>query len=368
MSRGSGFRVQGSRFKVQGYKRIIIFGLFFLIPFLIISKTKSVSSAAPKYTIKIGSLVTPNSVWGKAVTKVVRYIERETGGEVNIEHHCCGVLGGEKSLLEMVMFGGIQAAGVPSFTLASIVPEVHILELPFLFDDRDEAYYLIDTVIAPHLKEKLEKKGLLTSAFMESGFMEFVTPRFIEKPDDLKELKFGSWESPVHISILKAFGGKPIPIPVTEVPTAYSRGRVDSGANSLNGLLSWDYLFGSALKRNKIYITETRFSYQAGVLVANAKYMRGMPANLREIFLRGLDKLTVELRESLRKAEPESRRELKRRGYHIREMSGEDRAVFVAEAQKVYKEYEKQVGKEFLSKVLAGREKYRKKLKNLNKI
>ncbi|MEW5946985.1 MAG: TRAP transporter substrate-binding protein [bacterium] len=320
-------------------------------------------SAGQAYTIKIGSLVTPWSVWGKVVAQVQKEAQKRTGGRVKIEHLHSGMLGGEKSMLEMVMLGGIHAAGLPSSSLAALAPEVNVLELPFLFDDYDEAYYLIDNVIAPHLRRKLLEKGLVSSAFMENGFMEFVAPRFIRSPVDLRGLKIGSWESPLHIAFWKALGAKPIPLPTTEVLNAHARGIVDSGANSINALIAWDNLFGSALKRDRLYVTEVRYSYQAGVLVANAGTWKALPEELRKTVDELLSEMTPVLRRRLRLAEPESRRELIARGYNVTSMSEGDRKAFIEKTARVYGEFEKKVGKEFLETVLAEREKYRARMK-----
>ncbi|MFH1537784.1 MAG: TRAP transporter substrate-binding protein [bacterium] len=323
----------------------------------------AVSRGGPEYRIKIGSLVTPQSEWGKVVGKVIRKLEKQSGGRVKIEHLRSGMLGGGQSMMEMVLHGGIQGAGIPSANLAAVMPEMHVLELPFLFDDYDEAYYLIDNVLEPYLRKKLEEKGLLTSAFLENGLMEFVAPRFIHRPEDLKGLKIGCWESPVHIAFWEALDANPIPIPATEVMNAHARGIVDSGANTFNALIAWDHLFGTVIKREDIYITEVKYSYQAGILVMHKRTWESYPQDVRKMIMKSLSDMTVQLRKALREAEPKSRKELMKRGYQVTTMSPEEREVFIEKTKSVYNKFEKQVGKEFLKKVLEEREKYRESKK-----
>lgn len=316
--------------------------------------------AKAEYKMKIGSLVTPQSVWGRVVDKIIRDVEKQTGGRLDIEHLHSGMLGGDNSMVEMVMHGGIQAAGVPSSSLATVVPEMHIIELPFLFEDYEEAHYIIDNVIEPHIMKKLETKGLMSSAILENGMMEFVAPRFIHKPEDLKDLKIGCWETPVHISFWKSLGANPIPIPATEVLNAYARGRVNSGANSYNALIAWDHLFGTAIKRKEIFITNVKFSYQAGILVMNKKTWQTLPRDVQKDIAEGLRKLTPAMRAALKEADPKSRRELLKRGYNIADMPAAEKAIFIKKAKPVYKKMEKEIGKSFLDRVLRERDKYRK--------
>lgn len=318
------------------------------------------SESKPKYKIKIGSYVTPQSVWGKTVQKTIDSISKRTNGDVQLIHLHSGMLGSAQNMLEQVMLGGIQGAGIPSSNLANLVPEAHIIELPFLFRDRAEAYHLLDKVIAPMLQPKLEAKGLKTSAFMEAGFMDIVSNRFIKKPAELKKVKIGSWESPVHVSFWKAQGANPNPIPATEVFRAYTSGQVDTGANGPNALMAWDSLFGTAIDRKKIFVTNIDFSYQSGVMVINKKYWDSLPANYRKIIQEELDALTGKIRDGLTKAEPKSIKTLDARGYNFYTLSAAEKKAFVTNSAKVYKEFEGIVGKKFLDKVLAERAKYRK--------
>jgi TRAP-type C4-dicarboxylate transport system substrate-binding protein len=182
----------------------------------------------------------------------------------------------------------------------------------------------------------------------------------VKKPADLKTMKVGSWESPVHIAFWKSQGATPIPIPATEVFNAYARGIVDSGANTANALLAWDKLFGGGLKRDKIYITRIGFCYQAGVLVINKSYFDSLPKEDQDVIREELDKFTVSLRKSLRDAEPESFRRLESLGYHVGTMTSAEKEVFIRNSQKVYKAMEGVIGKDFLRKVLAARAEYRK--------
>ncbi|MFA6450574.1 MAG: TRAP transporter substrate-binding protein DctP [bacterium] len=327
-----------------------------LIPNTAYAETKS-----KPVTIKIGSYVTPQSVWGKEIAKAVLRVKERTNGEIDIKHLHSGMLGSDSNMLNQVLIGGIQGAGVQTSTLASIVPEVNIIEMPFLFRDHEEANYLLDNVIMPALKKKFEAKGLMTSAVIETGFMDMVMSGPVRKPADLKTMKIGSWESPVHISFWKAQGAAPIPIPATEVFNAYARGMVDSGANTANALIAWDKLFGAALKRDKIYITRIGFCYQAGILVMNKSFFESLPAQDQAVIKEELNRFSSSLRKILRDSEPESFRNLEAKGYHVATMPAAEKEIFERNSQKVYKELESVIGKNFMRKVLAARAAYRKK-------
>ncbi len=323
--------------------------------------TCALSAEQKKITIKIGSYVTPQSVWGKEISKAIKAVKDRSGNTVDIRHMHSGMLGSDGNMLDQVLLGGIQGAGIQTTTLATIVPEANVIEMPFLFNDPDEAYFLLDEVVMPELQKKLDEKGLISSSLIESGFMDMVMSGPVKRPADLKTMKIGSWESPVHIAFWKSQGAAPIPIPATEVFNAYARGMVDSGANTANALITWDKLFGNGLKRDKIFITRIGFCYQAGLLVMNKSFYNSLPPDIREIFKDELDRFTKTLRTKLREAEPDAFRQLQALGYHVDEMTPAEKEVFIKNSQKVYKQMESVIGKKFMKKVLDARAEYRKK-------
>ena len=357
--------IKNVAFSVGSSKTRIISAIYiiFVLAMVIGTCLPALTAKTPAFRIKIGSYVTPSSVWGRTVQKTMGDIYERTGGDVQLIHQHSGMLGSAQNMLEQVLLGAIQGAGIPSSNLANLVPEVHIIEMPFLFDNREEAYYLIDHVITPRLQKKLAAKGLITSAFMEAGFQDIVSNRFIHKPEDLKKTKIGSWDSPVHVAFWKAQGAAPMPIPATEVFRAYTSGQVNTGANSPSALLAWDALFGTAIDRSKIYITHMNFSYQSGVLVINKKQWEAMPEAFRKVFREEMDALTGRIRFALAKAEPKSIESLKKRGYRYMTLSPEEKKAFINNSKAVYKQFESKIGKSFLNEVLRERDKYRKNKK-----
>ncbi len=323
--------------------------------------TAAFSTDQKRITIKIGSYVTPQSVWGKEITTAIKAVKNRSENTVDIKHMHSGMLGSDGNMLDQVLLGGIQGAGIQTTTLATIIPEANIIEMPFLFRDPEEAYYLLDEVVMPELQKKLDAKGLISSSLIESGFMDFVMSGPVRRPADLKTMKIGSWESPVHIAFWKSQRATPIPIPATEVFNAYARGMVDSGANTANALITWDKLFGNGLKRDRIYITKIGFCYQAGLLVMNKSFYNSLPADIRSIFKEELGRFTKTLRKKLREAEPDAFRQLQALGYHVDEMTAAEKEVFIKNSNAVYKQMESVIGKKFMKKVLDKRSEYRKK-------
>ena len=101
------------------------------------------------------------------------------------------------------------------------MPELNVLELPYLFRSLEEADHIIDTVITEPMAELFRRYGLVLGFWNENGFRHIGSKdKPIIQPADLKGRKMRSQESPVHLETWKAYGASPVPIPTTEVLTA----------------------------------------------------------------------------------------------------------------------------------------------------
>ena len=103
-------------------KYLIIAALVTAFSTVLFFNAPTALSKKKQTAVKIGSFVTPQSVWGKTVAKTIKNIEKRTDGAIKITHLHSGTLGSGKNMLDQVLIGGIQGAGVDTATLASIVP------------------------------------------------------------------------------------------------------------------------------------------------------------------------------------------------------------------------------------------------------
>ena len=123
---------------------------------------------------------------------------------------------------------------VPNF-----VPDIAILDIPFLFRDYAQARAVLDGPIGQDLLQKFDAKGIHALAWGENGFRNMTNSKHpVVVPEDLKGLKMRTMENPVHIQAYRAFGIIPTPMAFTEVFTALQQGTVDGQENPLSVITS----------------------------------------------------------------------------------------------------------------------------------
>src|SRR5438552_7721920 len=186
-------------------------------------------------TLKINIAVAQNSHYGVAVDTFAREVERRTNGRYKVQTFYSAALGAERESVEGVQLGTLDLTLTSTGPLPNFVPDVAILDIPFLFRDYAHARAVLDGPIGQELLAKFPAKGMVGLAWAENGFRHMTnSKRAVNAPDDLKGLKMRTMENPIHIQAYRQFGILPTPMAFTEVFTALQQGTVDGQENPLS--------------------------------------------------------------------------------------------------------------------------------------
>ena len=207
-------------------------------------------------------------------------MKKATNGRVKVKVYAGGVKGDEQSIVRQTFKGKLQGAAVSTGAMATIVKELELLELPFLFDDFKEVDNILHGPALPIVEEILEAKGFKLLIMSENGFRSWGTKgTFIKTPADLKARKMRSQESAVHLNMYRALGASPVAIAVSEVQSSLKTGVVDGFDNTL--------LFTQAVgwQQSVDHWTESRHIYQPGIVAINKEWLESLPADLQQAVL-----------------------------------------------------------------------------------
>ena len=139
-------------------------------------------------------------------------------------------MGSTDDVLEQGMNGaGVIVASDPA-RIASYVPEVGILMMPYLFDDYAQLDKLMETDLYKGWYDQLKEKGvvLLTNNCL-TGWRNWVSNKEINKPEDLKGLKIRTMGSPIALNSVNAMGAIATPMNQNEAYNAISTKVIDGG-------------------------------------------------------------------------------------------------------------------------------------------
>ena len=185
--------------------------------------------ALPELTLSVGHSGAPDGFADIASVKFKELVEERTDGRFTVEVFPSGQLGGERELVEGAQIGSVDIAVVLAGIMESFVSEFGVLNLPYLFDDRDHVFTTLDGPVGEDLLALLDGVDLKGLAFGEFGFRSMMTaPRPINTPADLNGIKIRVPESDLYINTMELLGATPTPIPGPEIFTSLQNGVVDA--------------------------------------------------------------------------------------------------------------------------------------------
>src|SRR2546429_5944589 len=229
--------------------------------------------------LKMNISVAQNSHYGVAIDTFAREVEKRTNGRYKIQNFYAGALGAERESIEGVQLGTLDLTMTSTGPVPNFVPEVAILDIPFLFRDYPHARAVIDGPIGQDLLTKFDAKGIKALAWGENGFRHMTNNKHpVNTPDDLKGLKMRTMENPIHIEAYRQFGILPTPMAFTEVFTALQQGTVDGQENPLSVITA------AKLEQVQKYLSLTGHVYSPALILMSKSQWDKLSAADKQAF------------------------------------------------------------------------------------
>ena len=236
------------------------------------------AAASAQTVLKIGYTPTQTSHYGVGSTVLCDEIEKGTQGRYKCQHFPNGSLGGEREMIEAVQLGTLDIVNTSTGPVGNFVPEVKIVDIPFLFRDYDHARRYLDGP-GQELLTKFPAKGLVALAWTENGFRHMTnSKRSIVKPEDASGLKMRTMENKVHMEGYRAFGIQPTPMAFPEVFGALQQGTVDGQENPIPVILS------SKFSQVQKHLSLTGHVYSPALYLTSPRVMNKLSDPTRRCF------------------------------------------------------------------------------------
>jgi len=248
-----------------------------------------------------------------AAAKMAKNIEEWSGGNITVNLFPGGQLGAMREHYEACQMGAIEMIYVAASAAAKFVPEVGILDLPFLFPTKyDDAWTVIDGNLTAILSEKLEEKGFKMLALAPYGYKVITTSgRQIKGLDDLKGIKIRIMPSKTLELTYQAWGAMPTPVEYSELYVALQQRIVDGQENGLTVVQSQRF------HEVQDYLTVTKHALFQGLLVCNKKWFDGLSTENQDIVLKASKENLQFQRESVPVLDMEILKEMEEKGMEI---------------------------------------------------
>lgn len=333
-------------------KKCLLFITLILVPFLV-----ATSLLEAKVIVKYGHVGPPVHPQHHGAMAFAKHVNEKAAGEIEVQVFPMGQLGGERSMTEQVQAGTLHMTAVTAGVLSNFVPEVIVIELPFIFPNREVAYNVLDD---KEVKERIarycEQKGFIFIGYTENEFRDITnSKRPIRKPSDLKGLKIRVIESPLHIDTFKALGANPTPMPFPEIYNALQQKIIDGQDNPL-----YTSILMKFTEVNK-YATVTNHILTECPTVVNRAFWNTLSPDQQRIFREAAEIQIKVNRELNAKNRVDALEKAKAQNVDVYILSDKEKEEFKKAVKTVHEKYRSIVGPEWYDFFVKKIEYYSKK-------
>jgi len=290
------------------------------------------SGSAEPTVLKLGMTINEQDSFYVCAQKFAELVKERTNNAYNIELFPNSALGDERTMLESMQMGTLDAGIITSGPFVNFVPEFGVLDLPFLFPNNEAAYKVLDGEVGKEILAKLEAKDLKGLAYAERGFRNLTNSvRPVKSAADVKGLKIRVMENEVYIASFNALGVNTVPMAWTEALTALQQGTIQGQENPVNVIHAykmWD---------SQKYVTMTRHAYAAAVITFSLETFNKLPADIQKIFIDAAQEAAEYERAWVAENEASQIETLKENGMEV--IEDPDLESFKAAVQPVYDKY-----------------------------
>ena len=240
---------------------------------------------------------------------------------IKLEYFPNNQLGKEADVVQQVKVGSIDLMVTGSSIWATVLPELGMLDLGYVFDSYAHVGRAMDGSVGTALNEMLQQRTGCTVLTWASHFgaRSVYTKAQVKSLADVKGVKLRVLPTPAFIETFKIMGAIPTPIPFGELYMAAQTGVVDGFEHDAATVL--------ASKLNEVtkscWLTEHLFSPM--VVVAGKRAMDKVPANLKPAFMKAVADATAQQRAIAGEKSGAAIAELKKLGMTFFPMAADER-------------------------------------------
>jgi len=257
----------------------IIALLFLLFTSLFAEKT---------YVVKMATVAPEGSAWMDKMHEFEEEIIKATNGRLKFKIYANGIMGSEVDILRKMRLGQLHSATFTGVGMGEIVPDVRVLDLPFLFKTSEEDDYVYNHVY-DYFQEKFIEKGFFLVGWGEVGFIHLFTSKPVASKEDFKNIKMWLWKGdPLAKDIFNELEIPYVPLEVTDVYTSLQTGLIDGVYISSYGSLALQWFTKTE------YIMDYPLTHSVGAALMTKKQLDKLPDDLQKILI---DKTRETMRE-----------------------------------------------------------------------
>jgi TRAP-type transport system periplasmic protein len=304
--------------------------------------------AEAQVTLRVESTIPPTQPTSLAMQIFKEEAARLSAGSIQVEVEA-GSPRGLKESIDAVYVGSIFATWLSIGNFSRLVPEIAAVNLPFVFDNYDEARRAVAaSPLGSLITRKLDAKGFTSLAWMELGaFHVSNSKRPLKTLDDFKGLTLRVLPNPTHLATFQALGARPVAMDLKDVGAALRQGDIDGQEQE------YSIIYANKYYENQKYLSDTRHFLDFYIFVANKKMFASLDPLQQRAVREAAEITSLRQRKMSAEAMEEALARLQEAGVQFDPLSSETRAALRRATAGVVEDVKKWVGADIVNKMLA---------------
>ena len=212
----------------------------------------------------------------------------------------------------MVEMGSLDAMMIPQGEEAKLAPKINTLGLPFLFEDYESVYKVLDSEIGEELVADLADHNMIQLAYWENGLRQTTnSKRPLNGPNDFKGLKIRTPEDAMTIAIFEALGASPSPLAFSELYLALQQGTFDGQENPISNIHANNF------QDVQKYLAMTNHKYECKNMIFSLTSWEKYPEDVQNLLKEAAKKFGDEHRQAIVDSQDQQLKELQEAGMEV---------------------------------------------------
>ena len=288
-------------------------------------------------TVTIGGFIPAGSIAARMFEDYGQTLATSSGGRLEPALLIHGEGGSEEQILSGIRRQRFQVAAISTLTLSSLIPEMGYLGTPYLFENKEQFDYVVDTHLIEILEPLLAEKGLTMLRWIDAGSQNVYANTPILLPEQAEGMRLRTTQDLAARLFLQAIEADVIYLPSPETMMALQTGMIDGGVNPV---LSYA---GTSLMTDAPHFILTEHFYVGVPLLANSRWLRRLPSDLRDLVTEGFW-TNAEIRSGLATMINEALGQAEAQNFTVHRLTETQRAAWQAHASGIAEGLVSQLG------------------------
>jgi len=298
--------------------------------------------------IKFSHVVAEATPKGQGALKFKEIAEKLLPGKVQVQVFPSSQLFGDAKEVEALLLGDVQFIAPSLSKFDRYTKKIQLYDLPFLFDDIAAVDRFQQSKEGQELLDSMKNRNLQGLAYWHNGMKQLSSNRDkLERPEDVKGLKFRIQASDVLEAQFRALGANPQKMAFSEVYQALQTGVVDGQENT------WSNMYSQKFYEVQKTIANTNHGVIDYMVVTNAKWWDGLPEDIRKGLKQAMDEATAYANKMANDFNERDRKLIADAGKaRIQTLTKDDVAAWRKAMEPVWQKFEGEIGKDLIQAAL----------------